>query len=888
MKKGLKNFYGAHPLRRTLITLGVLLLAAAGLYFRPAFSLRAAALPETAPGSAGQAESGDAGAAGETGTEITERGKLTVAQKDGRILELDTAELVFTLTDEESGKTWTTALPGGREGVDKALLQLTFLGKDNLLTQWNTYDNCVAFGSYRVFRIPDGVRLELDVNEGESSEFFEYLPQRIPTERYEQFLLPGLQAKLEEGALEEVDYKKYERALRMVYKKNNAENCYVLTTSGTPSISAANQLIALTKLVGYDRQMLIEDCAAYGVTPDFHEPAQFDLVLEAVLDGGDLVLSMPGDRIRTGNDYYQLWRVAVLPSLGAEPFREDGDGFFLLPDGAGALMRFNTYAATVPEYVRPFLDNDYYSDYYYMPEYGQELMTPVFGILNGGDDPQQGLLAILEGGVETANLHCTLASPSGSGVNRVYASFDVMDYSRVKIYGAYADNGATYVSSSGPIPADYRLRYRPYGRGVTYFDLAMDYRQYLSERTGREITLPQGPGAYLEFVGGVTLADRILGIPYDRSVTMTSYDDLTEILRGLPAEGLALQYDGSWNGGVLSGLNDGAVNVPANGDTAARARLEKAAADAGVPLFWQANLSRVYANGRSYVPYFHALRDFSNQAAEIYSYSPATAIFNGHWDPVRAYTRVSPRYLPYLAEKLKAGASAGSAFAVGDLAHDFFLDYRYRDIINPVQARALARQALETLAGGSSGSLSLHDPAADLAPLGDWAVDVSRRSSDYASFYATVPFRQLALSGLTRLAGEDVNLSSRGLEDHLLEAAELGTSVKYTLTAENPYRLKNSHFEYLYAVSWADWRQEVLEAAARTADLRKRIGGRAIENHRMLTPEVFETTYSGGLRVTVNYGSDAYETETLTVPARSYLLESEGGTISESEGGESR
>ena len=109
----------------------------------------------------------------------------------------------------------------------------------------------------------------------------------------------------------------------------------------------------------------------------------------------------------------------MLPSFGSEAYDKESDGYFLIPDGAGALMRFNTYAATVPEYVRPFLDNDYYSDYYYMPEYGQELMTPVFGILNGGESPEKGLMAIVEGGVETANLHCTLASTSGSGANRL-------------------------------------------------------------------------------------------------------------------------------------------------------------------------------------------------------------------------------------------------------------------------------------------------------------------------------------------------------------------------------------------------------------------------------------------------------------------------------------
>ncbi|MBR4333589.1 MAG: hypothetical protein IKP72_12990 [Clostridia bacterium] len=864
MIRKIKDFYGAHPIRRVLVTLVIVLLTAALIYFRPAFSLKAAAVPAAPIPHAAK------------GAEIPVGEKVTVAKEGGRTLSLDTKELIFTLTDDATGKTWISALPGSREDKDKALLQITFLGNDNAVTQWNTYENCVSFGTFKLFEIENGVRIEMDVNEGESSEFFEYLPQRIPTLRYEEFLMPTLQACLEDGTIEESEFKKYERALKMVYKKNNAENCYVLTTSGTPSISASNQLIAMTKIVGYDRDMLIEDCAAFGAVPDFHEPAQFDIVLEAFLENGDFMARLSGDEMKTGNDFYQLYRVAVLPSLGSENYDKERDGYFLIPDGAGALMRFNTYTATVPEYVRPFLDNDYYSDYFYMPDYSQDLLTPVFGILNGGENPEKGLMAIIEGGVETANLHCTLASPSGSGTNRLYASFDVMDYSRVKIYGAYADNGATYLSSSGHISADYCLRYRPYGKGVTYFDLAMDYREHLAKTSGKEISRPEGPRTYLEFIGGVTLADRILGVPYDKTASMTTTEDLMNILRELPDGSVAVQYDGAYNGGILSGLNDGARWVRENGSAPGdRVVTDALSGKTDLPLFWQVNLSRVYNNGRSYVPYFHALRDFSNQAAEIYSYSPATTKLNGRWDPIRSYTRVSPRYLPYLAEKLKADAAPGTGFAIGDLAHDFFLDYRYQAVIDPVQARILVKDALLKL----EGPLSLHDPAADLAPLGQWAVDVSRDSSDYASFYATIPFKQLALSGLTQIAGEDVNLSSHSLNDALLTAAELGTSVKYTVTARNPYAFKSSHFEYLYAVNWADWQSEINDAIAQTTFLREEIGGKAIVNHRMLSPQVFETTYEGGIKVLVNYGGNVFETEDRSVPAHSFIIQEGGDTL---------
>ncbi len=863
MLNKLKNFYGAHPIRRTLVTIVLAAAILALAYFMPAFALKAAPIPaakitDTVKGEA-----------------IPVGGRITVAQKDGRTLTLDTEELVFTLKDDASGKTWTSALASAKDGKEKALLQVSYLGEDNNILEWNTYDNCVAFGSYELFAIENGVRIELDVNEGESMEFFEYLPQRLPIERYEEFLVPTLNAKKEDGSIDESTFKKYERVMKMMYKKNVSENCYVLTTAGAPSISATAQLIDMTRDVGYTRDMLIEDCAVYGVTPTFHEPAQFDIVLEARLDGGDLVVRLPGDEMATGNDFYQLYRLAVLPNFGAEAYSKEGDGYILTPDGAGALMRFNTYAGTVPEYVRSFMDNDYYSDYYYMSEYGEELMTPVYGILYGGENPTHGLMGIIEQGVETANLHVSLASVAGSGANKAYVSYDVLEFARVKIYGAYSDNAATYLSTSGHIPADYTLRYRPYGTGVTYFDLAMDYRDYLSARTGREITSPAGPGTYLEVMGALTLTDRFLGVPYNSITSMTTYEELTAILADLPDEGVTIQYDGGFNGGYLSGLNDGARLVKENGDEAALQALNSAVANKNIDLLWQVNLSRVYENGRSYIPYLHALRDFSNSAAEIYSYSAATGIFNGRWDPIQPYTRVSPRYLPYLAEKLMADLPENTSLALGDLARDVYADYRYRDVVDPVESRALVRQALAAM----NTTLALHDPATDLAPLGKYAVNVSRRSSEYATTYATVPFRQLALSGLTQVVGEDVNLSSRSLDEYLLQAAELGTSVKYTITAKNPDILKSSHFEYLYAVHYEDWKDEVARAIGATAALRQDIGGKAIVNHRLLAVDVFETTYEGGLKVVTNYSSAAYEGEAGVVEAGSYQIIKEGGSL---------
>ncbi|MBQ4579142.1 MAG: hypothetical protein IJA83_00635 [Clostridia bacterium] len=879
MMEKIKNIYGAHPIAWSLLLLALVIGTAALIFYCPAFSLEAAEIP--------QHQCEDTA----KGEEIPIGGVVTVAQEGGRTLKLDTETMVITLTDDATGKTWSSAMEGAAADnlAAGALLQVTFRGEDNVETTWNTYQNCVAFQDYKMFRIENGVRIEMDVNEGESKVYLEYMPERFPADRFENFFLPALDQLLADGTLDEKAYNRYRSILTDNYKKNPlaGENSYDKAFGGTsPAISARDALITLTGLVGYTREMLIEDCAVYGVTPTFHEPAQFNLAVELTLDGGDLVARIPADEITSGNPFYKMQRIALLPNFAAFPAAKENDGYFLTPDGSGALMRFNTFVGSMAKYDRPYMDNDYYADYYFQSEYAEELRMPVFGVINGVEPSTHGMLAIIEEGSDTANLHITLGSTSGTGkkatytgTNAAYVSVDTLEHAKVRINGAYESSSPTYVSDSGHINVDFTVRYKPYTSEVTYFDMAMDYRDYLSAQSGVEVTAPEGPAAYVEVLGAVTLIDRFAGVPYDNITSMSTYADVQTIIEALP-EGSVVQYDGAFNGGIISELNDGARLVKENGKKEDLQSLLDAAEKKNTKLYWQVNLSRVYVNGRSYVPYFHALRDFSNQAAEIYLYTPDTARFNGRYDPIRAYTRLSPRYLPDVADKFLAGLEEQGMklnLAIGDLGHDVFADYRYNNVINTVEANVIVEDTLAKL--NAVSTLTLNDPAAELAPMADYVVNVSRVSSDYASFAATIPFRQLALRGLTQVVGRDVNHNSRSLDYYLLQAAELGMGVKYTVSAKNPDILKSSHFESLYAADWNEWKDEIILAAEKCQELSAIIGGQQIINHVMLQENVFHTTYENGVQVITNYTAMPYESASGVVEAGTYLLIQEGGAL---------
>ena len=100
MMEKIKNFYGSHPIRWTLLTLVIIVAAALLIWYAPAFSLQAEALPvhevtETVKGEKIPMETAV------SNNKVSRKGvPVVVAEKAGRTLTYDPVEMIFTLTDE--------------------------------------------------------------------------------------------------------------------------------------------------------------------------------------------------------------------------------------------------------------------------------------------------------------------------------------------------------------------------------------------------------------------------------------------------------------------------------------------------------------------------------------------------------------------------------------------------------------------------------------------------------------------------------------------------------------------------------------------------------------------------------------------------------------------
>lgn len=860
----INKIYSKHFIGKLIVTIICFCLIIGLIYYIPILGVKANSLPEI--------EYAGLSTAGE---EIAkEAGEVLVAESDSKQLFIDSKTMNLKLEDKNTGKVWNSIISGSKEPAELALLDLSYLGADNNLYEWDTYTYCTQIGSYTINQIENGVQIKMNINEGESERFNEYYPQKMSPDRFENFFQAGITSLIDSGKLDQATAGKYKQTLELIYKKSITENCYAVTINGTPPRSAVKQLIKLAELLGYTRDMLIADSAEMGLTVTFVEPASFDITVEATLENDDFVVRVPTQEMVSGNDFYTIQNIKVLPNFGAAA-ADYKDGYIFVPDGAGALFKFNTADSAVPDYKRPVYDNDFFTDYYFKPEYSEELMMPVFGMTYGeGENSTHGFLGIIEHGAETSYINAKLATAekeNNTSFNKAYASFDVTQYSNVKVYGPYAESQNTYLADTGVLKVDYTLRYKLFPDTVSYYDMAMSYKNYLMQQWNiSELKYPEQAKLYLDFLGSVTLKKRILGIPYNSTYSMTTYNELTDIIEDLGDTNLALQYSGIFNGGFENKLNNRADLVAANGSKKELSALEKLAEEKNIDLFLETSLSKIYKNGNGFSAKTHAIYDYSNTPAALFRYASSTGLFI-----YKFYTKyhnflLSPRYLDGVVDNFLKDSKEYSKLAISDLAYYNYPDYRFHKTISTYVASQIVDNNLKKLS--AEKELTLYNPKMKDLIYGTYAEEISRESSNYATFYTTIPFRQLVMNGLTEVTTENVNMSSNNYKYYVLQSVELGECPKFTLTAKNVDRLKNSSYSYYYATEYSKQKDTINKVYAECKAAWDEIGTMEITNHTILQNNVFCTEYVTGISVITNYNLHPVVVDSNEIAALGYLL----------------
>ena len=525
------------------------------------------------------------------------------------------------------------------------LSQIIISYTGNELSGTNTftsYTDAVLNNQIKVKSIKNGVRVEYTLGREESKVL---VPRLITKERFETLILQPVtegitnlfeerakaegrteawvetQVKFELGKFtnffqlsdpEAEPYKGSDYMLAQLYNQypviSKVGAIYAIGSETTSTELIRLEETIKTYCPSYTFEELEIDHAQTEYVGEDQNPAVFKLSLEYTLDDLGLSVTLPANGIRFDESLYQLSSITMLPFMGASLYSATmpNTGYTFLPDGAGAIFRFEDLVAG-----QTIKGNFYGLDYAYhsivgknqetlrMPVYGlvrdnlysyaQDEETGSYSIVKNENPTSSGFFAIMEEGDALSSI-----SSYHMGGRGEYHTLQLTVNPRPSDTYNVADAISVGQSSSWTVVSDrkyvgnYKVRYilltddkvaAEKGLADTYsasyLGMAKAYRDYLTSpySTGTqnesaenqstiltrldsnkvESTIP----LYLETFGTMETVEKVLSIPVNVMTPLTTFDNIRQIYEDLSQESVGItninfKLTGYANGGLYS------------------------------------------------------------------------------------------------------------------------------------------------------------------------------------------------------------------------------------------------------------------------------------------------------------------------------------------------
>lgn len=841
----------------------------------------AAVLCTLLPGQSARA-AGDSSAGGQ---EIPNRMEL-IASDDRLELWLDEELADFAVKVKDTGDIWFSNPQGADEdpqasnyykGVMKSQLSIRYFNENVQAMEMDSYNDAVAEGQFSAERIGNGVRITYNL--GEAADKF-ILPQIISAERYEQFT-----SLMEEKAAKSTG-RNYLYLDREELKGDRLEE-YL---ERYPILAEHPVYVLKEDVKDYKREEMTEYFLAAGYTAQdmeqdnlengfesVNEKPWFNITVSYYLENGGLVAELDPNTVEYDTENYYLVDIDLLEYFGAAGPEEEG--YLFVPDGSGALIRFNNGKTGAPAYIGYVYGEDKTNLVNQTKKSGIDqsvtVRMPVFGSKSG----EAAFFAIVESGAASADINAATGGRTDS-YNHVYPGFGYLSYGSISL-GDMVGTNSFQMYSQPVFSENFKVRYYfLHGEKADYSGMAACYQEYLQDRGvfDRRVEGSTTP-LYINFIGAIQKYDSVLGLKCKVTQELTTYEQAAEAVRELTdsgVEGIRVEYSG-WSSGGLHGRAPGGVKALSclKSSKMDWKDFQKEMEEAGIPVFYTAQLQYVYQDGflDGYRPESNGPRYYDNTVAQAGGY----LIPNGMKDTTVRIDMISPWFVEKMADTFlkKTKEYELTGISVDQLASDLFSDFNSKHYVDRQSAAACNSRAMEKLAAGCGGTLLGSNANAFAWQYLSDIKDVPLDSNRTQLIDEVVPFYEMVLHGYRDYTGVPVNLSS-DVNTMILKSVESGAGLSFELICGDNSLLKNTEFDILYSVNFEAWKNTAVEAWRRVNEATGDLQSLRITGHERLAEDVYCTTYEDGTRVIVNYSGQEVQYQGSTVHARDFLVVKEG------------
>lgn len=589
--------------------------------------------------------------------------------------------------------------------------------------------------------------------------------------------------------------------------------------------------------------------------------AGFSFPVEYTLEGDHLKASLKVSEIKEKNAANIATEITLLGSFGAAS--PDEKGCFVIPDGCGALIDFDTEGITDPAaYSQPVYGKDVTAVPTSKGAVTEQIYLPVYGVVR----EDNALLAVAAKGDSNAVLTAAVSGQSGSSYDLCGFTFVLRGTDTYYMSGKLSDK-LTVFESGGIKSDDIEMLYYPLsGRDIGYAGIAARYRQYLTEEAGVSSCTEEGSAPmHIALYGGVQKKKPVLGVPVTMKQEVTGYAEAQDILSALHdagADEMNVTYDNWTDDGINSKIDTSAEASGTLGGSRALASLRSYAEDNGIGLYPVSD-DLTYYSGNGYNSFSGSSVRISGAYSRIVSYDRAYGIPDG----VRKnLSLLSPSCFTDVYTKAADSYAAAGFYGIspGSLAAVLYGDYD-KDTVSRFAAMNEQRESLDAMKERLDGGILAKGANAYAFPYLNGITDIPLTSSRFDVFSDDVPFLQTVLHGLIPCYTEAIN-GSPDPGTLLLKAAATGCLPSYDLLSEDISVLKDTEYDrYYYAVS--DVQTDLIaETYCKLAPLFREISTQTITDCR---------TEDGGKRIITEYSGGTVTTADLD----GLSIEWEGGRV---------
>lgn len=807
-------------------------------------------------------------------------GKEYILENDDLKFEFDPATTQFTLTQKNTGKVWYSNPPEGandpqanasaRKNLQSTLiLEYTTINAVSALL--NSYEFSVANGIYEVEASEDEIRVLYTIGKVKKTFF---IPMAVPESRMKEFY-----DQMERSQQKKLDdyYRRYDinnllatddkSALLSQYPDLENERVYVLRESASSKEFILRQIEEMFSSVGYTEEDYYADLERYASSAS-SDKVIINLTVVYRLDGNRFIVEIPNDEIAY-NEAYPLTKISLLPYFGAGGTEDEG--YLLVPEGSGALIRFNNGKSEQSAYYADVYGWDYGKKRTELVDETRSAM-PVYGIANGDSS----FLSVMEEYDTIASIRADVSGRQNS-YNYAYATYEIIHSDKMDIS---AKSDRTVLAFEEDVPEGKIVQSYTFFAGTDYVNMAETYRDYLQRRYPelQKVADTELPVA-VEFIGAIDRVKQILGFPVKRPEVLTSFAEAQEILAEMLADGyenLSVRYSGWMNGGVSHTMAKNIKLTSGMGGKKALKALMDYANTNGVDVYLSGRVET--ANNSNLLDGFLRSRDSAKHVSrEVIEHSPFSAIWFGEMPEKRmgSYYLLRPSVCIELMEEL-AGKAADYQAGVGfeDIGYLLSADYNPKRLVTREQVMKLQSEALAKIqADGTKIMISAGNEYA--LPYADIVTNVDLEGKPLAILDESVPFYEIVVHGLVNYTGDAINLSGNPWTS-VLKCAEMGAGLSFAFMKSDADALQNSEYMDYFGAYYDGWKDWAKEYYLRYKEEMAGLNNQYITGHSVLEPGVTTTTYENGTVVYVNYNNEDYTNGTVTVPARDYLVERRG------------